>query len=129
MGQGDNNMNNENNAKTLTILLIKGPYVSEASDIALKIALKAKRQGYNVNVFLYLDGTWVSHLTDDKSFNNPGDWLKRAIRKEVNVKMCERCSHARDLKKEDIIEGVEISGTYQFIEFLKNSDKVLTFGG
>ena len=125
MGQGDNNMN----TKTLTILLIKGPYVSEAADIALKTAIKAKCQGYNVNIFLYLDGTWVSHLTDDKTFNNSGDWLKRAIRKEVNVKMCERCSHARDLKKEDIIEGIEISGTYQFVDFLKNSDKVLTFGG
>lgn len=117
------------NTKTLTILLIKGPYVSEAADIALKIALKAKRQGYNVNVFLYLDGTWVSHLTGDKTFNNPGDWLKRVIRKGANVKMCERCSQARDLKKGDIIEGIEIPGTYEFIELLKNSDKVLTFGG
>ena len=91
--------------------------------------MKAKRQGYEVNLFLYLDGAWVTHLTKDKSFNNPGDWLKRVIRKGINVKMCERCSQARDLYEDNIIDGVEISGTYHLIEFLKNSDKVLTFGG
>lgn len=120
---------NENNQKVLTIVLTKGPYVSEAADIALKTALKAKRKGYQVNVFLYLDGTWVSNLTSDKSFNNPGDWLKRVIRKKIDVKMCERCSEARDLEEGTIIEGSKISGTYHLIDFLKNSDKVLTFGG
>ena len=123
-------MNTENiKSKVLTILLIKGPYVSEAADIALKTALKAKRKGYTVNVFLYLDGTWVSHLKDDKSFNNPGDWLKRVIRKGISVKMCERCAKARDLTKDNIIDNISIPGSYEFIELLKQSDKVLTFGG
>jgi len=132
MEESINNMNeiqNKTKSKVLTILLIKGPYVSEAADIAFKTALKAKRKGYKVNVFLYLDGTWNSHLTGDKNFNNPGDWLKRVIRKEIDVKACERCSNARDLIKEDIIEGVHISGSSKLIDFLMESDKVLTFGG
>ena len=119
----------EKKSKTLTILLIKGPYVSEAADIAFRTALKAKQMGYDVNVFLYLDGTWNSHLTGDKNFNNPGDWLKRLIRKGVTVKSCERCSEARDLNSTNIVEGLEISGTPTFLDFLKQSDKVLTFGG
>ena len=124
-------MNNtkEKNSKVLTILLIKGPYVSESADIAFKTALKAKRMGYKVNLFLYLDGTWNTHLTGDKSYNNPGDWLKRVIRKEINVKACERCSNARDLNEGNIIKGVEISGSSKLIDFLMESDKVLTFGG
>ncbi len=132
MGTGDNNMNqmkNEKTSKVLTILLTKGPYVSEAADIAFKTALKAKRMGYKVNVFLYLDGTWNTHLTGDKNFNNPGDWLKRVIRKGIDVKACERCSSARDLIEENIIEGVKISGSSKLIDFLIESDKVLTFGG
>ena len=120
---------NITNSKVLTILLIKGPYVSEAADIAFKTALKAKRKGYKVNIFLYLDGTWNSHLTGDKNFNNPGDWLKRVIRKEIDVKACERCSNARDLKENNIIDGVNISGSSKLIDFLMESDKVLTFGG
>ena len=119
----------EKTPKVLTILLIKGPYVSEAADIAFKTALKAKRMGYKVNIFLYLDGTWNTHLTGDKNFNNPGDWLKRVIRKEIDVKACERCSGARDLVDANIIDGVEISGSSKLIDFLMESDKVLTFGG
>ena len=115
--------------KVLTIVITKGPYVSESADIALKTALKAKRKGYQVNVFLFLDGTWLSHLTSDKNFNNCGDWLKRVIRKGIVVKMCQRCSHARDLIQDNIIDGIEIPGTYEFINMIKNSDKVLTFGG
>jgi tRNA 2-thiouridine synthesizing protein D len=132
MEAGDDNMNqteDEKPSKVLTILLIKGPYVSEAADIAFKTALKAKRMGYKVNVFLYLDGTWNTHLTGDKNFNNPGDWLKRLIRKGIDVKACERCSSARDLVDANIIKGVEISGSSKLIDFLMESDKVLTFGG
>lgn len=131
MEASDDNMNDNNltNSKVLTILLIKGPYVSEAADIAFKTALKAKRMGYKVNVFLYLDGTWNTNLKGDKNYNNPGDWLKRVIRKEIDVKACERCSNARDLIEGDIIKGVQIAGSSKLIDFLMESDKVLTFGG
>jgi tRNA 2-thiouridine synthesizing protein D len=115
--------------KTLTILLTKGPYVSEAADMAMKTALKAKRKGYNVNLFLYLDGTWVSHITQEKTFNNPSEWLKSVIHRGAEVDACERCSDARDIQPDRIMKGVKISGTLQFIEMLKTSDKVLTFGG
>lgn len=116
-------------SKVLTILITKGAYISESADIGLRTALKANRLGYTVNVFLYLDGVWISHLIGDKNFNNSGDWLKRVIRKGINVNMCERCSKARDLVEGDIINGAKITGTYTLIELLKESDKVLTFGG
>ena len=132
MGASDDNMiqeHNEKPSKVLTILLIKGPYVSEAADMSFKTALKAKRMGYKVNVFLYLDGVWNSHLLRDKDFNNAGDWIKRVIRKGIEVKSCERCSKARDIFQENIIEGIQISGSSKLIDFLMESDKVLTFGG
>lgn len=124
-----NEVNTNHKSKVLTIVITKGPYISESAEMGLKTALKAKRKGYEVNVFLFLDGTWISHLTSDKNFNNCGDWLKRVIRKGINVKMCDRCSKARDLTQCTIIDGIEIPGTYQFIDLLKKSDKVLTFGG
>ena len=124
-----NEINSTNKSKVLTIVITKGPYVSESADIALKTALKAKKKGYQVNVFLFLDGTWISHLTSDKNFNNCGDWLKRVIRRGITVRMCERCSNARDLTQDSIIEGINIPGTYQFIDMIKDSDKVLSFGG
>jgi predicted peroxiredoxin len=43
--------------------------------------------------------------------------------------MCDRCSKARDLKYTNTIEGIGIPGTYEFVNLLKESDKVLSFGG
>ena len=126
MGKGDNDMSKK---KTLTILLTKGPYVSESADMAIQTALKAKKMGYNVNIFIYLDGVWNAHIKEEKGFNNPGEWIKWAIKKGINVSACERCSKARDLDQSDILDGIKISGSYKFIDMLKESDKVLTFGG
>jgi tRNA 2-thiouridine synthesizing protein D len=115
--------------KVLTILLTRGPYISEYADLAVNLALKARKKGYKVNMFFYLDGTWVPHLKTDKDYSNPGEWLRWAIKKGVTVRACERCSSARDITEEDIQDGVKISGIYSFIDMLAESDKALTFTG
>ncbi|MDO9536986.1 MAG: DsrE family protein [Thermoplasmata archaeon] len=115
--------------KTLSILLLRGPYVSEYAEIASKLALTARKKGYKVNMFLYLDGVWLQHIKGFKDFSNPGDWLKRAVRKGVTVRACERCSSARDLTPDDTIKGIEQSGLYSFVDMLAESDRVLTFIG
>jgi sulfur relay (sulfurtransferase) complex TusBCD TusD component (DsrE family) len=129
---GDDDMSTEQqpiSVKHLTIVLIKGPYVSEAADMACKTALKAKQKGYVVHLFLYLDGVWNAHLTGDKTYNNPGDWLRRVLRKHVEAMACERCSQARDLTESNIIDGIHIPGSSKLIDFLVESDVVLVFGG
>ena len=115
--------------KVLTILLLRGPYISEYADLATNLALKARRRGYKVNMFLYLDGAWLPHLKTDKDYSNPGEWLRWAIKKGAVVRACERCSDARDITEDDIIDGVKISGVYSFIDMLAESDKVITFTG
>jgi tRNA 2-thiouridine synthesizing protein D len=115
--------------KTLTILLTKGPYTSEAADLAMKTALAAKRKGYDVNLFIYLDGAWNTHITEEKDYNNPGEWLRSVVKRGINIGVCERCSEARDLRKDNMVEGVPITGSYFLIDMLSKSDKVLTFGG
>ena len=115
--------------KTLTILLTKGPYVSEAADMAMKTALAAKRAKYDVNLFMYLDGVWVTHITTEKEFSNPSEWLRSVIKRDVDVASCQRCSDARDIHEDRIVEGVQIAGSFRFLDMVKNSDKVITFGG
>ena len=115
--------------KKLTIMLFKGPYVSESADLALKTALRAKRMGYDVHIFLYLDGAWNSHIVNEKQYNNPGEWIRSVLHRGISVTACERCSDARDLTKENMIDGVMITGSYPFMDLLMESDKVLSFGG
>ena len=115
--------------KTLTIILTRGPYISDYADVAINTAFQARRMGYKVNVFLYLDGVWCAHIKTDKEFNNPGEWLRWCIKKGASVAACHRCTAARDLEESNIIEGVEIGGVYRLLDMLKESDRVLTFMG
>ena len=127
-GKPEKNKNTDKD-KTLSILLLRGPYVSEYADLASIIALTARKKGYKVNMFLYLDGAWLQHIKEFKDFSNPGDWLKRAVRKGVTVKACKRCSSARDISEDNIIKGIEQAGLYCFVDMLAESDRVLTFTG
>ena len=115
--------------KTLTILLNRGPYISEYADLALKVALKAREKGHNVNLYLYVDGPWVAHIKAQKPYSNAGQLLRQALEKGVQVKICNRCAEARDVTAGDAIEGIPLVGLFDFTEWLRESDKVLTFTG
>lgn len=115
--------------ETLTILLMRGPFISDSADLAVNIALEARKKGYDVNLWLYLDGVWVPHIKTEKDYSNVGEWLRWAIKKGVNVKACERCANARDVIPDDIIDGIPIVAAYDLISFLNESDRVITFTG
>jgi|TARA_B100000315_G_C14047942_1_gene350541 sulfur relay (sulfurtransferase) complex TusBCD TusD component (DsrE family) len=115
--------------KNLTILLNRGPFVSEYADLALKMAIKAREKGYGVNLYLYVDGVWAPHIKSQKPFANVGQRLRDALALGVNVKVCNRCADARDVVSGDVIEGIPLVGLFDFTEWLHSSDRVLTFTG
>jgi sulfur relay (sulfurtransferase) complex TusBCD TusD component (DsrE family) len=113
---------------TLTILVIRGPYVSQAPELAVRTAIEARRQGYSVNLFLYLDGVFNAHLTKDKDYHNPGEWLRWCVEKGINVAMCSRCTGARDLDTKCAIPGIRFGSVWEELtHMIDDSDKVLTF--
>ncbi len=116
-------------SKTLTILLNRGPFVSEYADLAVKLALKARHKGHNVNLYLYVDGVWAPHIRFEKPYSNVGQMLREALAKGVNVKICNRCAEARDVVAGDVIEGIPLVGLFDFIDWIGESDKVVTFTG
>jgi sulfur relay (sulfurtransferase) complex TusBCD TusD component (DsrE family) len=114
--------------KTLTIIVMRGPYVSQAPELAVHAAIEAKRLGYKVNLFLYLDGVFCSHLTKDKEYHNPGEWLHWCVAKGINVAMCSRCTGARDLEASCVIPGIRFGSVWEELtHMIHESDKVLTF--
>jgi len=112
-------------AKTLTILLNRGPYISESADLALRMAIRAREKGHNVNLYLYVDGVWAPHLKSDLPHENVGKLLREALEKGVDVKSCARCAEARDAT--DIIEGIPLVGLFDLMHWVQASDKVVTF--
>ena len=75
------------------------------------------------------DGPWVAHIKAQKPYSNAGQLLRQALEKGVQVKICNRCAEARDVTAGDAIEGIPLVGLFDFTEWLRESDKVLTFTG
>lgn len=117
-------------AKTLTILLLRGHMASEYADMAVNMAIKAREKGYNVNMFLYEDGVWAQKKGQGpKLFPNIGDAMQEAADMGVDVRACVRCSEARGITEDEIIPGSEITSLYDFVNFTNESDKIVTFTG
>ncbi|MFX1451869.1 MAG: DsrE/DsrF/TusD sulfur relay family protein [Promethearchaeota archaeon] len=126
--------------KTLTFILTKGPYSSEIPYTVLKLVKAARNKGVNINLFFYLDGTFVSHHKQ-----SPGDYpnvehithdlLKKGLlNPKIDAIACIKCTHARGITHGDdsfkegsayTYEGVVIGGLGDLAIWLKDSDKTL----
>ncbi|MDW5550454.1 DsrE/DsrF/TusD sulfur relay family protein [Methanosarcina sp.] len=122
--------------KTLTIVLTDGPYISEYSEIACKLAEEALKQ-YHVNIFLYLDAVHIPKKSQNPSFfTNTGELFTTLAEKGAVIRACARCAAARGYITEgdtlkgsnckDYLPGIKISSLYELAEMLKKSDRVIS---
>jgi tRNA 2-thiouridine synthesizing protein D len=127
--------------KILAMMLFSGPYGSQESDHMCRIAEKALEKGYDVKIFLYGDGVHAQMAGQaPKVFMNIGDALTKLVEKGAVIKSCVRCSQARGYVGEEFdeeqdrypsskaIDAVKIYSLYGFINMIKKSDKLITFG-
>ena len=126
--------------KTITFVITKGPYSYEVPYTVLKLVKEAVKKGVNVNLFFYLDGTFISHHKQ-----SPSDYpnvqhithklLKRGLfNPKIDAISCIKCTHARGITHGDdsfkeglsyTYEGVIIGGLGDLAIWLKNSDKTI----
>ena len=122
--------------KILTIVLTDGPYISEYSEIACKLAENALKR-YQVNIFLYLDAVHIPKKGQNPSFfTSSGELFTGLAKKGAIIRACARCAGARGyIPEEEIIEGsnckdyfpgINITSLYELSEMLSNSDRVIS---
>ncbi len=122
-------------------MLFSGPYGSQDADHMCRIAEAAIDKGYGVKIFLYGDGVHAQMKGQaPKMFFNVGEALDRLVEKGAEIKSCVRCSTARGYVDGEFDEGldrypssksldsVKIYSLYGFINMIKSSDKLITFG-
>lgn len=133
--------------KTLTIILIDGPYISEYAGIACKLAESAL-EGYKINIFLYLDAVHIPKAGQNPSFfTNTGELFAGLAEKGAVIRACARCAAARgyitEYPPENLAEdenenesncrdyppGIKISSLYELAEMLEKSEKVISLSG
>lgn len=121
----------ENHLKTLTIVLIEGPYRSQYADIAYEIAKSALDKKYNVNLFLYMDATHIPKKEQNPhSFPNIAEKFRDLIKKGADIRACVRCATARghSCAKKPYIRGVKITNVYDLAGWIQESHKVISLG-
>ncbi len=115
--------------KTLGFLLMTGPYTFENSMTFYKLAKAAIEKGYEVKVFLFVDGVNNAKLNQDPSPEEPINELFQELADAgVVFQACGLCTAARgfDQTGKDFIPGVEVSGLTEFAEIVGECDRLIT---
>ncbi|NWF94617.1 MAG: DsrE family protein [Candidatus Thorarchaeota archaeon] len=117
--------------KVLGILLMTGPYTYQNSHTLYQLAGAALEEGYDVKVFLFVDGVNNAKLNQDPDPDVPmNKRFKELADAGVEFQACGLCTSARgfDQKGSDFIEGVEVSGLTEFAEIVGQCDRFITLG-
>jgi predicted peroxiredoxin len=91
-------------------------------------AIVAAAMGYETLVFLTLDAAMlvkkrvVQNLASDTK-----DRMREAMEQDVKVVVCSSAVHTYGIKKEDMVEGIDIWGIASFYEHASESQIVLTW--
>lgn len=111
------------NEKTLILVLLDGPYISQGADIGYGIAKSALQMGYDVKIFLYMDGVHIPKKNQDpKTSPNVSKNFEKLIEKGAEVNACVRCAAARGYNDEShYLSGVKITSVYDLAEWMKKA--------
>jgi tRNA 2-thiouridine synthesizing protein D len=123
---------NENrpNEETMVIVLLDGPYISQYADIGYRMAKSARKLGYGVKIFLYMDGVHIPQKDQNpRDFPTSSKIIEELIEKGCEIKACVRCATARGyIDKSHYVSGVEITSVYDLAEWMDEKSKFVILG-
>lgn len=126
----DTSNENLSNGKVMVIVLLDGPYISQYADIGYNMAKAALKIGYEVKIFLYMDGVHLPRKDQDpRALPNISLLFEELIKKGCEIKACIRCAAARGYVDEShYLEDVEITSVYDLAEWMDENSKVVMLG-
>ena len=116
--------------KTLGFLLMTSPYTFENSHTFYDLCKAVLAKGYNVKVFLFVDGVNNAKLNQDPDPDRAmNDKFQELASEGVEFQACGLCTSARGFDQQggDFIEGVVVSGLTEFAEQVGEVDRFITF--
>ena len=115
----------------ILLILNDAPYGSEKTYNALRMAMALQQQQDAATVHIFLMADSVTCALPDQStpqgYYNLERMIKSVIAKGGQVKACGSCTDARGIKGLNLIAGIEVSTMGQLVQWVVESDKVLTF--
>lgn len=121
---------NLSNEKILIIVLLDGPYISQYADIGYNMAKTALELGYDVKIFLYMDGVHlIRKYQDPRVLPNISINIEELIKCGCEIRACIRCAAARGYVNEsDYLENIKITSVYDLSEWMDKDSKVIILG-
>lgn len=112
------------------ILVLEGPYQHEAADSAYHFAQAAQARGHEISgIFLYTDG-----VNNANGYIKPPGERNIATRfsdlaaQGIPVVACTACARFRGFRPDMIAEHVRLGGLGALADYLRQSDRFVTFG-
>lgn len=116
--------------KQITVVInTTTPYGTEGPYNALRLALALNKGEVRVNIFLLADGVWAGQAGQSvpKGYYNIQKMLQMLLSSGAKVKACGTCMTARGLDERKIIEGIEKATMADLAQWVKESEKMLSF--
>lgn len=114
---------------TVTVVLNDAPYGIEKVWNALGLATALLVSEEKVNIFLLGDAVVAAKAGQEtpKGYYNLGELTKNVLPRGGTIKACGTCLKARGIKVEELVEGVQVGRMMELANWIKESDKSLTF--
>ncbi len=112
-----------------TVIVNDAPYGNEKPWNAFRLASTARSEGVDVRLFLMGDSV-ASAKTGQRTpdgFYNMEKMLGAMLKKGVEIIACGTCINARGLDIPELVGGVERGSMKILVEWIRDSDKVITF--
>lgn len=111
------------------VMILDGPYQHQAADSAYHFVRAALSKGHEISgIFLFADGVQLAN----KYINPPGERniakrFDELGQKGIEVVACTACAKFRGLRPDIKMENIKLSGLGSLVEFIKKSDRFVTF--
>ena len=117
--------------QTILFILNDGPYGSEKTFNALRLALNIKEEyedNVAINIFLMSDSVTAALAKQRPAEGyNIEQMLDILLAQGAQLKLCGTCVEARGIGELPLIEGAQISTLIELSQWTFTADKVLTF--
>jgi tRNA 2-thiouridine synthesizing protein D len=112
------------------ILVLEGPYQHEAADSAYHFAQAALARGHEITgIFLYTDGVNNANgFIKPPGERNIAQRFSELAGQGIPVVACTACARFRGFRRDMVAENVRLSGLGSLAEYLRASDRFVTFG-
>lgn len=116
-------------SRKLLIFLSDSPFQNESVDIAIEISEAALTKGYDVNLFLMMDGVYnplAAQSGEPFQIIPVSEKLESLAKQGVRISCCRVCMELRGVALESLSDGIDMGGIFDLSEMVEESDVVLS---